>query len=255
MNFIGSMKQLKAELLQQLLQRKEIEKPSGFKDLKKYIGTDYEFIGLSVPGQRELFKNGFSFSDLNLQSQIDLWEKLWKKSRHYEIMNFALMFVSKHVDHFPPAKLWDMIKTWVTQVDNWAHSDSLSAIYAQLLEKETDLVYPHYKTWNSSSNPWERRQSIVGLLYYSRMRKTWRSLDEMLSMVSQLIHDEDYFVQKGVGWTLREMGNVYPEEMHAFLKDNVTLIHPVAFTAAIEKLDDSTRTELKALRKTKRKLT
>jgi 3-methyladenine DNA glycosylase AlkD len=247
------MKKFKAKLLQQLLQHKETEKPSGFKDLKKYIGTDYEFVGLSVPGQRTLFKKGFSFSDHDPQSQLDIWDKLWKESRQYEIMNFALMFISKHVDYFSPAILWNITKSWVEQVDNWAHSDSLSGIYAQLLEKETDLIYTHYKNWNTSPNPWERRQSIVGLLYYSRMRKAWLPLDKMLAMVSPLMHDEDYFVQKGVGWTLREMGNVYPEKVYTFLETNITVIHPVAFTAAIEKLDDTIKAQLKALRKPKKK--
>jgi hypothetical protein len=32
------------------------DKKSQFKDLKKYIGTQYDFIGLSVPKQREVFK-------------------------------------------------------------------------------------------------------------------------------------------------------------------------------------------------------
>ena len=77
--------------------------------------------------------------------------------------------------------------------------------------------------------------------------------DKLQNMVNTLISDENYFVQKGVGWTLREMGNVYPVETLAYLNEQITLIRPVAFTAAIEKLDTANKDRLKQLRKANKK--
>ncbi|MDB5008950.1 MAG: alkylation repair enzyme [Mucilaginibacter sp.] len=243
------MEPIQAEITQQLLQGFETDKPAKFKDLKKYIGTQYDFVGLSVPAQRAIFKAGFGFNERSLEQQLNTWDRLWKTSRQYEIMNFALMFVSKHLTAFEPYFIWNIVKDWVQQVDNWAHSDGLSAIYAHLLEKEPHAVYTQYKLWNTSVNPWERRQSIVGLLYYSKLRKINMPFEKLLAMMSTLLTDENYFVQKGVGWTLREMGNIYPAETLAFLNARNAAIHPIAFTAAIEKLDAATKDELKQLRK------
>ncbi|EHQ30284.1 DNA alkylation repair protein [Mucilaginibacter paludis] len=243
------MDPIKEELLQLLVKAAKTNKPSKFKDLKKYIGTNYDLIGLSVPGQRLLFKKGFSFSRLPVDKQLEIWDQLWTTSRQYEIMNFALMFVSQNERCFEPAFLWDTLKNWVKQVDNWAHSDSLSSVYAHLLEKEPSVVYAQYMLWNKSANPWERRQSVVGTLYYSRIRKSLPSFEKLLAMLSTLLTDENYFVQKGVGWALREMGNVYPAQTLALLQQQIAAIHPVAFTAAIEKLDTAKKDELKQLRK------
>jgi 3-methyladenine DNA glycosylase AlkD len=247
------MEQIQEEIMQKLLEAVRTEKPSKFKDLKKYIGTQYNFIGLSTPGHRTIFKGGFSFNELTLDRQLEIWGHLWKNSHNYETMNFALSFISKHLSNFEPPYIWNIIKEWVAQVDNWAHSDGLSSLYAHLLEKEPELVYHQYMLWNISLNPWERRQSIVGLLYYSKQRKSILPFEKLLPMVNALIEDENYFVQKGVGWTLREMGNIYPQETLVYLDQQITLIRPVAFTAAIEKLDADNKERLKNLRKAGRK--
>ncbi len=250
------MELIKEEIMQQLLKGMKTDKPSKFKDLKKYIGTTYDFIGLSVPQQRIVFKQGFSFDKLSNEEQLDIWDNIWKTSKHYEMMNLAQMFISKHSKHlsaFEPTVIWSTVKDWVKQVDNWAHSDGLSSIYAHLLEKEADTIYGQYNLWNISLNPWERRQSVVGILYYSTVRKSLLPFEKIRAMVTPLINDENYFVQKGIGWTLREMGNVYPAETLAFLNEQITSIHTIAFTAAIEKLDTVAKDQLKKLRKANKK--
>lgn len=225
------------------------DKRTKFKDLKKYIGTEYDFIGLSSPKQKEIFKNGFSFSELSLQEQLVIWDELWKKSGQFEVMSFALQFVGNHFSKFEPAALWKVVRHWVLQIDNWAHSDGLSAIYSRLLEKMPDTVYEQYKAWNTSANAWERRQSLVGLIYYSRTKKVHLSYQQQAAMVEPLLYDKDYFVQKGVGWTLREMGNLYPEETLRFLEKHIKAISATAFSAAAEKLPADVKLELKQLRK------
>ncbi|WP_449436610.1 DNA alkylation repair protein [Pedobacter steynii] len=66
-----------------------------------------------------------------------------------------------------------------------------------------------------------------------------------------MIQDKDYFVQKGLGWALREVGNIYPEETMAFLHKNCINLHSVAFTTAIEKISPELKNTLKLQRKEK----
>jgi hypothetical protein len=56
-------------------------------------------------------------------------------------------------------------------------------------------------------------------------------------------------VQKGAGWTMREWHNVYPDKMRAWLKEHIKLVSSIAFTIAIEKMDETSIAEIKALRK------
>ena len=163
-----------------------------------------------------------------------------------------IRFVSKHRDEFDTKTLFTITKNWISKVDNWAHSDGLSDLFSYLLEKDVALVYPQIKNWNTSANPWERRQSLVGLLEYSKKRKKFLPVNKMLPLVKPLLSDENYFVQKGLGWTLREIGNVYPKETWDFLVKHHKQISSVAFSAAIEKLSVKEKEELKLLRKKSR---
>ena len=228
------------------------DKKSGFKDLKKYIGTQYDFIGLSVPKQREVFKTAYDFNALSLGQQLEIWNEIWLRSTLFEAMTQALFFVSQNRDVFDTKALFATTKTWVAKIDNWAHSDGLSDIFSYLLEKDAATVYPQIKIWNKSENPWERRQSIVSLLEYSKKRKKVLPVNKLLPLTKSLLEDENYFVQKGIGWTLREIGNVYPKETWSFLIDHHTKISTVAFSPAIEKLTVKEKEELKRLRKKNR---
>ncbi|MEO8762142.1 MAG: DNA alkylation repair protein [Bacteroidia bacterium] len=228
------------------------DKKTKFKDLKKYIGTELDFIGLSVPTQRGVFKTNTNFELRTIEEQLEIWNEIWLHSNLYEAMNQALYFISKHKDVFDTKALFTVTKNWVGRVDNWAHSDGLSDLYSYLLEKDAALVYPQLKSWNTSKNPWERRQSLVALLEYSKKRKKVLPVNKLLSLIKPLLNDENYFVQKGIGWTLREIGNVYPKDTWDFLLKHHTNISSTAFSAAIEKRSVKEKEELKLLRKKNR---
>ena len=70
-------------------------------------------------------------------------------------------------------------------------------------------------------------------------------------MITNLLTDKEYYVQKGLGWTLRELHNVYPTDTKQYLKQHIRSVSPIAFTIAIEKLDTASINELKTLRKIK----
>jgi 3-methyladenine DNA glycosylase AlkD len=228
------------------------DRKSQFKDPKKYIGTQYDFIGLSTPKQRAIYKAAYDFSTLPLAEQLLIWNEIWQHSHVYEAMTQALFFADQHKDAFDTQTLFDVTKKWITKVDNWAHSDGLSGLFSYLLEKNPTLIYPQLKSWNSSANPWERRQSVVALLEYSKKRKQVLAVNKLLPLVKSLLADENYFVQKGIGWTLREIGNVYPNDTWNFLVKHHAAISAVAFSPAIEKLHSTKKEELKQLRKKSR---
>ena len=70
-----------------------------------------------------------------------------------------------------------------------------------------------------------------------------------MGFVEPLLDDVEYYVQKADGWTLREIYNVYPEEMTAFFKTRCLAIQPTAWSAATEKLDKKLKKSLNLERK------
>nr|WP_068891921.1 DNA alkylation repair protein [Pedobacter panaciterrae] len=243
-----------SEIINRLIEKKPYDKVSGHTDLKSYIGTKYEVIGLTVPMQRSILKIGYTFSTLPLCDQLPVWDAIWKNTDVYEVLSQCIYFIERNWQKLDVNEVWKIVRSWVKKIDNWAHSDGLSDIYAHLMEKMPEEIYTQYNLWNKSENPWERRQSLVGMLLYSKKRKSLLPASKLLDMVNPLINDKDYFVQKGLGWALREIGNVYPDEAMFFLSQNCTILHPVAFATATEKINPEIKNTLKLQRKRKRSL-
>jgi 3-methyladenine DNA glycosylase AlkD len=158
------------------------------------------------------------------------------------------MFLKDHYKKMDSLLVWEVIQHWTKQIDNWVFSDELSAKYSFLLEQEEDLVYEKLKYWNQSDFSWERRQSVVSLLYYHRQRRTFLSYDKYIQLVHPLLEDKDYFVQKGVGWALREIYQQYPEETLIYIFEHALKIAAPAYTAVTEKLPEELRVQFRALR-------
>jgi len=221
--------------------------------LKRYIGTLYNIIGLSIPYHRSLSKKGYSFSSLPLEEQIKIWGSIWQQSTLHDSMTQAILFWEKNISKMDAKEAWDSLIGWTDKIDNWAHSDGLSGLYSYLLEINPNILLPQLKKWNKSKNPWERRQSVVSLLHYHTKRKKVLPYSTLIPFVENLLGDENYFVQKGVGWALRELDNAYHKETLVFLKKNYARISSIAFSAAAEKISAKEKEELKALRKAARK--
>ena len=223
---------------------------------ESYIGggdSSYKYAGLSVPQIRSIYKNTpFSFrrnSPEGKIKEIKTWDYIWKKSQVFEVVSLSLLHMSDGIkkgeilaQHLP------VIESWAHRIDNWAHSDSLSSIYVRILEADRKKMLPILEAWSDSVNPWLRRQSIVSLLYYSSARKEVLPFAKLIKLVKKQMDHEHYYVQKGVGWTLREIGNVYPDETFAFLEANIGRVSAHAFTAATEKLSPARKNHIKKLR-------
>jgi 3-methyladenine DNA glycosylase AlkD len=219
-------------------------------DPKKYMGTHYTMLGIPVPRQREIFKNGFSFSHLPPRDQLAIWDEVWKKSNLFEVLSQSLFFTEKYVNKINTPELLVVLENWLPKIDNWGHSDSLSSIFARMMVKDPHPVFTRLQAWNDSDNPWYKRQSIVPLAMYYRSNNLL-PFNGSMALIQHLLMDEDYFVQKGVGWSLREIGTQYPRETWNFLLKNAGAISSVAFSASVEKLTPSKKEKLKTIRRNK----
>ncbi|MBL7545394.1 MAG: DNA alkylation repair protein [Bdellovibrionaceae bacterium] len=231
-----------------------VAKPSIWK-AENYVGggrSDLIYLDLKIPDVRRTFKKGFSFFNpqhkIFKKENLETFHYIWTHSLHFEALVICLAYV-KSLPFEVRKRNRSLLLGWLSKVDNWAVSDELSGIYAEFLEDDVELL-AIYKKWNRSKNSWERRQSIVGLLFYSRFRKSkFLSWPQLRQFVDPLLGDEDYYVQKGVGWALRESYNWYPKEVFNYISENVLAIAPAAWTACTEKMS----LREKALLKTRRR--
>lgn len=205
---------------------------------------------LIIPAQRFVFKQGYSFSKLPFVEQLKVWDHIWRTSPGFLSKVQAFFYIEQfvHTKGMLP-ELWKTIQHWQDQVDSWGLCDCLSKVYTKVLEVIPAEVYPQLQQWNKSGDLWKRRQSVVSLLYFSSTKEVCLPFRKIKPLVKRLLRDEEYYVQKGVGWALREMYTVYPFETQILLQEHIRSISSIAFSAVTEKMDKEEKEKLKAARK------
>ena len=225
---------------------------------KKDEQSQLVFWGHSAGGTRRALERlsleTFIKEPLSPQDEWKIWHQVWKLSDIFEIKSIALGWMgSKKRKNQRQKNIKDLIKMAI-DIDNWALSDGLSSLLAELLE-ENQKMLSLYKKWNRSKNPWLRRQSIVGIYCYARSRQKPLAASIALEMIEPLLEDPHFYVQRGVGWTLREVDRVDSKLQRRFVKKNLHRIGPTAWFATSELYPVKLRKELVELRKEKRKRT
>lgn len=217
--------------------------------------TQDDIVGFSMPQIRQV---GRQIMQTQLRGADDqtiwnFWEKLWRDGSIFEEKTLAVTFWSDRKNYELACKFREELLGWAGDLTNWAHSDGLSSVYVQFLETYGKPIDQRFRDWNTSENPWLRRQSVVSLLYYARQRKRPVSAGRVLGAIEPLLGDEHYYVQKGVGWTLREVYQVDEARTMKFIQKHLHAIQPAAYSAAVEKVSAAQKKVLRDLRAAHRK--
>jgi 3-methyladenine DNA glycosylase AlkD len=204
---------------------------------------------VTVPAQRRAVGAGYSFVTASRQDNLVAWDYIWNQSAVLEVMCQALYF-------YQHARLRPLtepevatILGWSGRCRCWEHSDDLAKIYADVVEANPGWVLPELRRWNSDANPWLRRMSLTSLIEYARKRRRFLPYEELMSFVLPLIDDDAFYVQKGLGWTVREIGNAYPEEFAAFMTGHAARLSPQAWTGATKNMAPPEKARLMAIRR------
>ncbi len=228
---------LKKYFLAELAQLEAPVRPKSFLG-SHYIGggtSKLQFLNLKTAEVRQLLTYPHPFFLKSPQDQFEEFEKIWFSAPIFELQMLPVHWL----ESLPDGQLvqWaPRLIAWAARVDNWALSDSLCGIYARIYERSSKALATALKNWNQHPNPWLRRISMVSLFYYSRFRKKQPSFRLVKSFLLPHLTASEYYVQKGIGWTLRESYNAYPTETSKFLENYLHQIDSRAWSAASEKL-------------------
>lgn len=232
---------------------KAIGNPALGDAIRRDRGSELEHLGIRFPALRVRVKQGFSFSALADDEILAIWDQLWRSSPYGDVLFAALEYYAPIARRQPSLALWETMRHWIDRVDNWCHSDMLSALYSRLLEAFPGEVYPQLVEWNASSSEWLRRISLTSLVHYTGKRAVFLPPEQVLPLAERCVEDHRQYVQLAVGWVLREMGSVYADEVTRFLETHAGEMGPRAFARAIERRDEGERKRLKELRRTSRR--
>jgi 3-methyladenine DNA glycosylase AlkD len=121
-------------------------------------------------------------------------------------------------------RLWRFVRARMRDLDGWALADNLASVASRCLlaeERRLDTV----EDWVDSPHLWTRRAALVFTLRWTRKG---RDPERMLGWAARLADDPEWFIQKAIGWWLRELSKHDPARVRRFLTRRGSRLKSVA---------------------------
>lgn len=180
-----------------------------------YMRNKFEFYGVKAPGwvkfSKEIMKSEGVFQNKKLKE----FARLCLKEEHREMHYFALQMVEKatkkeeedFIDFLEELLLthswWDSVD-WITKMVGW---------HFMRFPKQVKSIT---ERWMASENIWLQRTAII----FQRYKNYPTDEKMMFDYILKVKDSEEFFIQKGAGWALREHSKTKPDEVIDFIKKN-----------------------------------
>ncbi len=182
-----------------------------------YHKVEREYLGLSVPQIDEMTKRWRS--ELTLEQRLDLAADLWASNIH-EARIAAAKLLNQARIRPDDEGAWRLIASWVPDFDGWAVADHASIAGQKRLVADPARL-DEVETWTTSQHMWTRRAALVMTLPWTKMNHPKQDdlarRDRILGWAASYVDDKDWFIQKAIGWWLRDLSKHDPDRTRAFL--------------------------------------
>lgn len=180
--------------------------------MTRYMKNQFAFLGVKSPDrklqERELLRQSRSWETVNIINKIQ--ELYQKPEREYQYV--AIDLAQRNFKRFSLTELQSLVEL-VTQKAWWDTVDSWRKVFASYAIK-----FPEHKTtifnwFFQNENLWLRRISIIFQLTEKETLDT-----EMLTAAIEFDQfTDEFFLQKAIGWALRNYSKVNPGWVGDFL--------------------------------------
>jgi 3-methyladenine DNA glycosylase AlkD len=178
---------------------------------KAYQKSRWDHWGVSLPNMDAAIKQ--ALGSLTQDEALSLCASLWREPVWDLKIVAGRILARKSIE--PDAKVWGFVTERLADLDGWAVADNLASVaWRCLIEdpRRLDAV----EAWIESPHLWTRRAALVFTLPWA---KGDRDPARMLGWAARLADDREWFIQKAVGWWLRELSKRDPERVRRFLEE------------------------------------
>ena len=181
--------------------------------MSKYMQDKFRFLGVRGATRTEIYKKYFPDARKTKTIDWDFVESCWnKEEREFQyVVVYYLKAMKKFLKREDISKLKYLIvtKSW------WDTVDLLAKVIGSLvirIEGYDKIMLE----WSKDSNIWLRR---VAILYQLSLKD---KVDEIIldKILVNNLGDNEFFINKAVGWALRDYSKVNPEWVREFIKKN-----------------------------------
>ena len=181
----------------------------------KYMKGHFDFYGVRSPKRKELFReilksNGIPPQQLAIKIILDLMNHP-KREMNYAAIDLALRVQKEYSQ--PEDLQWIreiiLTRSWWDTVDGIAPN-----ILGKFLQNYPELRDPCLKDFIQSDNIWLQRSTLLFQLRY----KQDTDQDILFTLCKSLSYSKEFFIQKAIGWALRQYAYTNKEAVYDFVE-------------------------------------
>lgn len=180
--------------------------------MKAYMREHFAFLGVRTPARRTGTKDLLKQLPKQLDHQFvrDCWAQP-EREFQYVACDYIKKAKLTH-DDLPLLRSVVIAKSW------WDTVDALAKPIGTIATAD-DM-----RAWSRSDNLWLRRVSVIHQL--------GRKQDTDVELLAEMIHaangTSEFFLNKAIGWALRDYARSNPEWVRAFLAEHCEVLAPLA---------------------------
>jgi len=184
--------------------------------MKAYMRNQFEFYGIQSTPRRELCAAYLKSTTLPKGVELSkVVKELWLLPQR-ELQYFAIELLIKCKAHWSEKHIL-LFEYLIVHKSWWDTVDYLSTwVVGPWLQLYPAQIPSITKKWNQSENIWLQRMSLLFQLKYKANTNT----ELMSQCIIHLSASKEFFVQKAIGWLLREYSKTNPTWVKKFLKEN-----------------------------------
>ena len=199
-----------ADLLGELEAAKDPEKAG---PMEAYMRYQFPFLGIAGPERNALYRKYFLSAKKTKMIDWDFVDTCWEKEpREYQYVaaNYLKAMQSYLTkDDLPKLERLVVTKSW------WDTVDILDRVVGSLVANHPELEEVLLK-WSLSDNIWLRRVAIDHQL----LRKEKTNVQLMEKILVNNLDQTEFFINKAIGWALRDYSKTNPEWVARFIEKN-----------------------------------
>ena len=192
--------------------------------MAKYMRNHFPFFGIPAPERKKIFQaymKTINSKAIDWDFVEDSWEKEQREWQYIAVDYLIKLKKQLTITDIPRLKKLITTKSWWDTVDGL--DELLGYLALQNPEVEKLLL-----EWSQDENIWVRRVAINHQL----LRKNQTNTLLLEQILCNNLNDNEFFINKAIGWSLRDYSKTNPEWVREFIKTHNEQMAPLSIREA-----------------------
>jgi 3-methyladenine DNA glycosylase AlkD len=209
--------------------------------MQAYMKSTLPYHGVPAPLLRQVCKEVFSSAQLETSAQwqglvLDLWRNAGFREERYAALQLA---GDRRARAFQTPGTMKVYEELIVTGAWWDYVDDVASHrIGPILRDHPAPMRRKMLRWSKCPDIWKRRSSIICQLGF----KQATDLDLLYACIEPSLGSREFFLQKAIGWALRQYAWTEPTEVKRYVRLNQERLSPLSRREALKNLQDLKRT-------------